>query len=466
MKISKLFINGKWVESNSNEYIKVENPATKEIIAEVVAANEVDVDEAVKGAKIALKTWKHTTINERIEYVKKIGDYFKENLDEITETVISELGSVVKTSKEVHVNAYLNNLDDYLRIAKNYEQIDHYDGYDVYKEPVGVVACITPWNFPFGQIAKKVFPALLMGNTIVLKPSQRTPLTALYFAKACEKINLPPGVFQLVTGRGSEVGNALAKHKDVNMISFTGSTDGGKELSQIGFESIKRLALELGGKSAAIFLKDTDYKKYIPIALNNVMPNTGQACSSKTRFVVPIEDKEIFEKIVVESTKNFIVGEPLDKNVDIGPLQSQKQFDKVQGYIELGKKEETLLYEGTAPNLPGYYVAPVVFTDVSPDAKIAQEEIFGPVVVIHYYEKIEEAIEIANNSIYGLHGMIFGDSKTALEIAREIDTGQIQINDSIRTHNAPFGGFKQSGIGREGGIYGLEEYIELKTIFN
>ncbi|NLW52527.1 MAG: aldehyde dehydrogenase family protein [Tissierellia bacterium] len=466
MEKYNLFLDGKWVDSKSNDWITVENPATKQVIAKVPASNEEDVNIAVEGAKKALTGWRKTSMEDRVKYVEKMLEYLEDKTDEITDVIIDELGSVVKITKQVHVNSYFDHIYDFINIAKEMDMVDRYDGYDVYKEPVGVVACLTPWNFPFGQIIKKIMPAFLMGNTVVLKPSQSTPLTAYYFARAAEYANLPAGVLQIVTGRGGEVGNVLATHKDVNMISFTGSTKGGKEVAKLGFDTVKRLALELGGKSPSIILEGADYKEAVKLTLYGVYPNTGQACSSKTRLLAPRKDKEELEGIVIELSKNFKYGDPRDQKNHFGPLINQNALDKVKKYIEIGKEEATLLYEGEYPDLEGYYVPPVAFTDVDNKSRIAQEEIFGPVVSIVYYDSVEEAIELANDTIYGLHALICGPEDKALEVAKEIQSGQIIINDGARTHRAPFGGYKQSGLGREGGIYGLEEYIELKTLFH
>lgn len=465
MRQYDLYLDGQWQKPITEDWINVENPANKEIIGQVPAAKEEDVNIAVKGAKEALDSWRNTPIEERIEYVEKMIEYFETHKDEIVQTVIKELGSASKVTEYIHFLQYIDNARNFVENARNLPMVDHYESYDVYRDAVGVVACLTPWNFPFGQIEKKVIPALLMGNTIVLKPSQKAPITAYYFAQAAHEANLPKGVLQLVTGRGAEVGNVLAKHPDINMISFTGSTKGGKEVALLGIDTMKRLALELGGKSAAIILEGADYDKAVKDALFGVFPNAGQACSSKTRLLAPRKDKEIIEELAIKHAKTYKFGDPTDPENDYGAIVSQQAYDKIMGYIELGKKEATLLYEGDYSNDTGYFIPPVIFTDVDNKSKIAQEEIFGPVLCIIYYDTIEEAIEIANDSIYGLHGQIAGPEEKALEVAKHIQSGQIIINNGIRTQNAPFGGYKQSGIGREGGKYGLEEYVELKTIF-
>lgn len=465
MKTYDLFIDGSYVKSSGDDWIIVENPATREEIAKVPSANEEDVNLAVMGAKKALSIWKETNIEDRIFKVEKMIEYFEHKADEIAETILLELGCVVKVNRTVHLNQYIDNAKDFIRIAKTMEMVDHHQGYDVYREPVGVVACLTPWNFPFGQVEKKVIPALLMGNTIVLKPSQKTPITAYYFVEAAIYAGLPAGVLQMVTGRGASVGNILAKHKDVNMISFTGSTKGGKEVAMLGLETVKRLALELGGKSASIILDGADYKKAVDATLSQVFPNAGQACSSKTRLLAPRKDREVIEKLVIEGAKTYKYGDPRNPENDYGAIISQDAHNKIVSYINLGKRELDLLYEGPWLEDRGYFIPPVVFTNVDNSHKLAQEEIFGPVLVITYYDTVQEAIEIANDSIYGLHGMIHGPEDKAIEVAKQIDAGQIIINDGLRTQNSPFGGYKQSGIGREGGIYGLEEYTELKTLF-
>lgn len=465
MKRHDLFINGEWTKAKTDEYIQVENPATKEIIAEVPACKDEDVNIAVEGAKKALHDWKNTDIKVRADYVEKMNEYFKANADEIADGIIDELGSVISVTKDWHVTSYFEHIEYYLDLARNMDLVDHYDDYDVVKEPVGVIAALTPWNFPFGQIIKKVLPALLMGNTVVLKPSQSAPLASYYFAQAAIEVGLPAGVLQLVTGRGGEVGNVLATHKDVNMVSFTGSTEGGKEVSKLGLDSIKRLQLELGGKSPALILEGADYEKAIKHALEQVYPNTGQACTSKTRIIAPRKDKEVIDKIVYDVSASYKYGDPRDEESQFGPLINENAYEKVMKYIELGKEEADLLFEGEYLDLPGYYVPPVAFTNVDNKSRIAQEEIFGPVVAIIYYDTVEEGIELSNETIYGLHAQIYGPEDKALEIASMIDAGAVKINYVSTTHNAPFGGFKQSGLGREGGKYGLEEYVELKTIF-
>lgn len=465
MDIYSLFIDGDWIENKFDDYIEVENPGTKEIIGKVPAAKEEDVNKAVEGALRAFPKWKNLEAEERIKYVQGMYEYFKKNVDEIAKTVHLELGCPPDFAKQRHVEGYFGNIENFIKLASEYEFTEFYEGYEIYKDPVGIIGALTPWNFPFGQIVKKVIPALLMGNVVILKPSQRTPLTAYFWAEAAHEVGLPDGVFQLVTGRGAEVGNILATHKDVDMISFTGSTKGGIEISKLAADTVKRVSLELGGKSPGILLEGADYKKALKSILGTVYLNMGQSCSAKTRLLAPRKDKEEIEKLLIDITQEFKFGSSQDETSDVGALQSKKQLDKVSGYVEVGKDEAQLLYQGQGYEGEGYYFPPTIFTEVDQNAKIAQEEIFGPVLSIIYYDDVDEAIKIANNTIYGLSGMIFGPEEEARKVAKEIRTGQLQINDAPFTHNAPFGGFKQSGIGREGSIYGLEEYVEIKTIF-
>ncbi len=465
MDIYSLFIDGDWIENKFDDYIEVENPGTKEIIGKVPAAKEEDVNKAVEGALRAFPKWKNLEAEERIKYVQGMYEYFKKNVDEIAKTVHLELGCPPDFAKQRHVEGYFGNIENFIKLASEYEFTEFYEGYEIYKDPVGIIGALTPWNFPFGQIVKKVIPALLMGNVVILKPSQRTPLTAYFWAEAAHEVGLPDGVFQLVTGRGAEVGNILATHKDVDMISFTGSTKGGIEISKLAADTVKRVSLELGGKSPGILLEGADYKKALKSILGTVYLNMGQSCSAKTRLLAPRKDKEEIEKLLIDITQEFKFGSSQDETSDVGALQSKKQLDKVSGYVEVGKDEAQLLHQGQGYEGEGYYFPPTIFTEVDQNAKIAQEEIFGPVLSIIYYDDVDEAIKIANNTIYGLSGMIFGPEEEARKVAKEIRTGQLQINDAPFTHNAPFGGFKQSGIGREGSIYGLEEYVEIKTIF-
>lgn len=466
MNFDKLYINGQWVKPHSKELIQVENPANKQIIGSVPAADEVDVNLAVAAAKEAFKTWQFSSLDERIRLINNLLNELKSKVDIMAETIVKELGCGISFAKNSHVLPYLDDIQNHLNIIGDYKFQEKHEDYIIFKEPVGVIAALTPWNYPLGQIIKKLTPVLLAGNTIVLKPSQKTPLIAFLLTEAIDRANFPKGVFNLVSGRGSEVGNLLARHKDIDMVTFTGSTKGGIEVSKLAAEDVKRISLELGGKSAAIVLKDADHRLALMKTLDKVYLNTGQSCSAYSRLLVPRDEKEEIENLILEMTKDYKFGDPADADRVIGPVSSKKQFDKVSYYINKGIEEGARLLLGEVPKeSKGYFIGPTVFTDVANDMEIAQNEIFGPVLCVIPYDTVEEAIEIANDSVYGLSGGVFGPEEKAFEVARQIRTGTIVINNGSQLHKAPFGGFKHSGIGREGGKYGLEEFLEIKTMF-
>lgn len=467
MEIRKLYINGEWVESEQKEWIEIENPATHEIIAKVPRGNKDDVNKAVAAAKQAFETWQYTSLETRVDLMKKVVAGLKSRRQELIETITKELGSPYKVSAEVHTDPFLLEADHYIKVASEFPYEQRRTTSVVRREPVGVVGGLTPWNFPLEQIEKKVVPALLAGNCVVLKPSQYTPLTAYILTEEIEKAGYPAGVFNLVTGRGGEVGNALATHEDVDMISFTGSTGAGREVARMALGNIKKIALELGGKSAAILLKGGDWENGIHAVLETVVPNAGQTCNALTRLLVPKDELSRAEEIIKEQLKEYKYGPAEDLSVTKGPLSSKKQFDRVKGYIELGIQEGARVVAGEIPEDNGsYYVDPVIFSDVTPDMRIAQEEIFGPVLVVLPYETEEEAVKIANDSIYGLAGAVFGPEEEANKVARQMKTGTVYVNEGQWDPASPFGGYKQSGLGREGGVEGYEEFLEIKTIYD
>lgn len=467
MEIRKLYINGEWVESEQQEWIEIENPATHEIIAKVPRGNKDDVNKAVAAAKQAFETWQYTSLETRVDLMKKVVAGLKSRRQELIETITKELGSPYKVSAEVHTDPFLLEADHYIKVASEFPYEQRRTTSVVRREPVGVVGGLTPWNFPLEQIEKKVVPALLAGNCVVLKPSQYTPLTAYILTEEIEKAGYPAGVFNLVTGRGGEVGNALATHEDVDMISFTGSTGAGREVARMALGNIKKIALELGGKSAAILLKGGDWENGIHAVLETVVPNAGQTCNALTRLLVPKDELSRAEEIIKEQLKEYKYGPAEDLSVTKGPLSSKKQFDRVKGYIELGIQEGARVVAGEIPEDNGsYYVDPVIFSDVTPDMRIAQEEIFGPVLVVLPYETEEEAVKIANDSIYGLAGAVFGPEEEANKVARQMKTGTVYVNEGQWDPASPFGGYKQSGLGREGGVEGYEEFLEIKTIYD
>lgn len=466
MNYQKIFINGQWIKPNAPEMIEVENPHNKTIIGSVPACNAKDVDLAVKAAKDALEGWKSTSKDERIDLVLDLVKELRSKEDEMVDIIVEELGSPRDYARNTHVVPYIDEMEYLTKVLKEYPLEEKHDGFKILKDPVGVVGAITPWNFPLGQVTKKLAPAFLSGSTIVLKPSQKTPLIAYSIAEAIDKVGFPKGVFNLVPGKGSDVGNPLATHEDIDLLTFTGSTNGGRELSKLAADDIKRVVLELGGKSPAVILEGIDYKEAVNDVLEKIYTNTGQSCTALSRLIVPNNEKENIEKMIVELTKDYKVGDPKDKDTDIGPLASKGQLDKVKGYIEKGLEEGAKMLLGDIPKESyGYYVNPVVFTDVTNDMTIARDEIFGPVLCLITYETVDEAIKIANDTDYGLSSAVFGKEKDAEMVGREIKAGDVRINTTSSNYKAPFGGAKHSGIGRESSKYGLEEFLEIKVLY-
>lgn len=467
MQYDKHYINGEWVEGKSGLFIEVENPADHSILAKVPRGNEEDVNIAVAAANEAFKTWQFVSLEERVDLMTKVVNGLKEKRAFLIDLITKELGSPKKVSRDVHVDPFIYEAENYIKIAKDFDYEKRLDEAIVRREPVGVVGALTPWNFPLEQIVKKVVPALLAGNCIVLKPSQFTPLTAYVLTEMIDKAGYPKGVYNLVAGRGGEVGNVLAKHENIDMISFTGSTAAGKEVAKMALDTIKKVALELGGKSATIVLEGADYDLAVQATLDTVYLNSGQTCNAMTRMLVPRNQLKVIEDVIVEHTKKYKFGDINGDDTDIATLSSEKQFNRVREYVKIGIEEKARLLIGNLPEKPekGYYVGPVVFSDVTRNMRIAQEEIFGPVLVVTAYDSVDEAIDIANDSIYGLAGAVFGPSDLANKVARKVRTGTIFVNDGEWDVNAPFGGYKQSGLGREGGKEGYEEFLEVKSIY-
>lgn len=459
--LNKIFLNGEFVESKSGKSLDVTSPIDLEILGQVPASNKEDVDLAVEYADKAALDWKNTSYEERKQYVNKFLDYLDRYKEEITDTVTKELGAPISKSMSTHVSGNINEMRSLVEIADKFEFIDHREGYDLVKEPVGIVACVTPWNYPLGQITKKVVPALLTGNTVILKPSSQTPFTGIWVAKAIEASGLPKGVFALITGKGSDLGDILAEHPHINMVTFTGSTKVGKELGSKAVSNMKRITLELGGKSPAVVLEGADLDLALDKVLGILTSNAGQTCSALTRLLIPESMKEEIEEKLVEKVKEYKVGNPYE-NVDMGPTQSKNQFEKISKYVKAGLDEGATMLYGKEPT--DMYIEPVIFTDVKNDMKIATDEIFGPVLSVITYRDVEEAIQISNDTKYGLSGAVFGPEDQAYKVAQRIKSGNVTVNAKEAVNNIPFGGYKYSGIGRENGLSGLEEFIELKSI--
>lgn len=466
MKKYQLFIDGKWVSSTGDKWIEVENPATKEIVGAVPRGNEADVDKAVAAAKAASESWAAKTPHERAEYLRRLADVIEKRKDDLCLTISNELGIPLKYAFDYHVGGAVREARYFADMAENYEYEQKTDCGMIRREPFGVVAGITPWNYPLDQATFKLFAAMAAGNTVVLKPSQNAPLCCCILAEAVEEAGFPAGVFNLVTGAGGEVGNAIALHKDIDALSFTGSTAGGIEVGRLALSTVKKITLELGGKSPLVVLKGADYAAAVADACSSAFMNTGQTCCAYTRMLIPESEKDEIEKLLTAEAAKYITGDPLDENTEVGPLISEKAFNKVKGYIEKGIAEGARLIAGEVPQSceNGYYVKPTIFMDVTNDMTIAREEIFGPVLSVITYKTGEEALAVANDTPYGLYGAVYGPADEALSFAKKIKAGGVHVNGAGGGLHMPFGGYKQSGIGREGGTFGFEDFLEIKSL--
>ncbi len=465
----KLYIDGAWVPSAGKGRIDVINPSTEEVIATVPEGTAEDVGRAVAAAKKAFECWAQTPVATRIELLKKIAAGLGARMKEIGETISSEVGMPIGLATAIQAGLPVANTNNFATLLESFQFEEQVGSSLVVREPVGVVACITPWNYPLHQIIGKVAPALAAGCTVVLKPSEVAPINAFLLAEVIDQAGVPKGVFNLVTGYGEPVGEAMASHPDVDMVSFTGSTRAGKRVSELAAQTVKRVTLELGGKSANVILEDADLEKAVTKGVGECYLNSGQTCSALTRMLVPRSRHDEAVAIAKRVAESFTVGPAFEASSKLGPLVSETQRERVRSYIEKGVKEGAKLVTGgpEAPeNLPkGYFVKPTVFANVRNDMTIAQEEIFGPVLSIIPYDDEEDAVRIANDSIYGLGGSVWsGDAERAKRVARRIRTGQVSINGGGFNPLAPFGGYKQSGHGREFGHHGLEEYLEIKSL--
>ena len=465
----KLYIDGAWVASSGNETIEVENPATEAVIATIPAGTAEDVDRAVQAAKAAFPAWAATTAEERGKYLARLQEAMTARMGEIAETIAREMGAPMKIASTVQAGLPLADLAGTAQLLADFPFEQEIANSRVVLEPMGVVGCITPWNYPLHQMMAKVAPALAAGCTVVLKQSEVAPLSTYVLAEAIHEIGLPAGVFNMVPGHGPVVGEAIAAHPDVDMVSFTGSTRAGKRVMEVGAGTVKKIALELGGKSANVILPDADLEKAVKTGVSNCYLNSGQTCTAWTRMLVHKDSYDQAVQLAAETAEAFTPGDPFDDNARLGPLVSKAQQDRVRGYIQKGIDEGARLVTGGAEQpeglAKGYYVRPTVFANVTSDMTIAQEEIFGPVLSIIAYEDEDDAARIANDSIYGLAGGVWaGDQDTAIAFARRIRTGQIDINGGRFNPIAPFGGFKQSGVGRELGKFGIEEFLQPKSL--
>ncbi len=465
----KVFIGGEWVEPEGTETIDVVNATTEEVMGTIPACTPGDADRAVRAARDAFDSWSQTSREKRAAYLEAIAAGLGERSDEIAATIAQELGMPLKLSRLIQAGLPTGQFAAMPKLMEEIAWEEEIGNSRVLREPVGVLGAITPWNYPLHQIACKVAPALAAGCTVVLKPSGVVPLNAFILAEVIEAAGLPAGVFNLVTGAGTVVGEEIAGHPGVDMVSFTGSTRAGRRVSELASATVKPVAMELGGKSPNVILDDADLERAVPDAVAKCFLNSGQTCSALTRMLVPREMLAEAERLAVKVAEAFTPGDPFEESTRLGPLVSDGQRERVRGYIEKGEAEGAkLLTGGAAPPEGldrGYFVRPTVFSEVTPEMTIAQEEIFGPVLAIQPYTDEDDAVRIANHTVYGLAGGVWSaDVERAIAVARRIRTGQIEINGGAFNPIAPFGGFKQSGHGRENGRYAIEEMLQVKSL--
>ena len=464
----KFYINGSWIEPNSVEQIEVLNPATEEVLGSITAGTKEDVDIAVEAAFEAFQTYSNFSKDQKIAIFESIIKEYEVRLSEMAEVISDEMGAPMWLSNVAQAASGLGHFKTTLNYLKSFEFEKDDDGFTLRKEPIGVVGMITPWNWPINQVSTKVASALAAGCTMVLKPSEISPFCAMLLAEILDSSSLPKGVFNLVNGYGPIVGAALSEHRSIDMMSFTGSTRAGIAVAQASAKNVKRVSQELGGKSANIILDDANIEKAVAAGVSHCFLNSGQSCNAPTRMLVSEKNYDLAVSVAKEVAEKTTVGDPKDENTRIGPISNKTQYEKILRLIQIGIDEGALLVTGGVErpeNLDkGYYVIPTVFANVTNDMTIAKEEIFGPVICLIKYSTEEEAIEIANDTEYGLAGYVQGEISHATEVARQIRAGQITINGGNRENAAPFGGYKMSGNGREHGRIGLEEFLETKAI--
>ena len=468
-EMHKFYINGKWVDSIGSETIDVVNPSNESVIGSVSAGTKEDIDAAVAAAKEAFNIFSFSSKEERIILLESIISEYEKRSDELARTISEEMGAPLWLSNVAQVTSGLSHFKDTLEVLKEFKFEGTENNYLVRKEPIGVIGMITPWNWPMNQMCTKVASAIASGCTMVLKPSEITPFCGIIFAEILDAARVPAGVFNLVNGMGPIVGAALSEHQDIDMMHFTGSTRAGVAVAIASAPTVKRVAQELGGKSANIILDDADIEKASGPRANHCFMNTGQSCNAPTRILVSSKNYEKAVEAAAAVANSTTVGSPEDEGVKIGPISNKVQYEKVQRLIQIGIDEGARLVAGGLGRpdgiTEGYFVKPIFFADVTNDMTIAKEEIFGPVLSILKYESEDEAIEIANDTEYGLAGYVqSGDEDHAKQVARRIRAGQISINGGSRGPAAPFGGFKTSGNGREHGLAGLSECLETKAI--
>lgn len=468
-----LFINGAWTSANRQKYREVINPATELPAGEFIQGDAADVDCAVWAARNAFKSWSQTSSQERARYIGAIAELMRSRRDELASVISQELGMPLHLALEVQVDGPIEGMLSYAAMASHMDDVDFIDNAMVVKDPIGVCAFINPWNYPLHQLVGKIAPALAAGCTMVVKPSEETPLHAFLLTEIIDQVGLPAGVFNLVTGPGTIVGEAMCTHPEVDMVSFTGSTGAGIRVAELAARSVKRVCQELGGKSPFIITADADLNAAVTHGVQDVMINSGQTCTALTRMLIPQSRYEEAVATAKKVAESLTIGDPTDATNFLGPMCSERQRNTVIDYIHKGVEEGARLVTGGVPQNGeedgefecGFYVRPTIFADVHNQMAIAQEEIFGPVLCMIPYESLNDAVEIANDSPFGLSGGVWAANKEeGLALARRLQTGQVFVNGGDFNYRAPFGGYKQSGNGREWGVSGLEEFIEKKAI--
>jgi len=467
-QVSQIYINGEFVEPHGTEVMTLVNPVTEQSVTQVRLADEIDTQRAIAAAKVAYVTFSKTSQAQRIQYLQQLHDAVKARSEQLIAVMIEEYGGTYAMASGT-VNRSVQSFLQAQELLRTYPFVRKAGRATVVMEPLGVVGLITPWNASYGFICNKMATAMAAGSTVVIKPSELSAAQTQLLTECLHDAGLPPGIFNIVTGRGDVVGAEITRHPDIAKISFTGSTLVGKTIARGAVDTMKRVTLELGGKSPNVILEDADLEKAIPLALIIGTFNSGQACLAGTRLIVPESRLDEVKAIIKRAAEQVVVGNPVDPQVQIGPMVTAKQYQRVENYIRLGIAEGAELVcggEGRPAGLDkGYFVKPTVFSGVTPEMTIAKEEIFGPVISILTYRSVEEAIEIANDTVYGLHAYVSSaDSDKARAVASQIVAGRIFINGIYDEPAAPFGGFKQSGLGREFGAYGLEAYLEPKAV--
>lgn len=468
--LQKFYINGKWVKPNSTKTMAVLNPATEDLIGEIILGNSEDVDIAVSAAKNAFNSFSKTSKNDRLELLNKIRQISEKRFEDLANAMTSEMGAPHRMAREAQADAAIGHLDGFIDALKKHEEKIVLSNSDVLlKEPIGVCGLITPWNWPINQITLKVLPVIATGCTCILKPSEHTPLSAMVYAEILDEAGVPDGVFNLVHGDGEGVGVSMSRHPDIEMMSFTGSKRGGKSVTIESAETVKKVTLELGGKSPNIVFADCDLDEKVKDSVNECMFNTGQSCDAPTRLLV---EKKCYDEVIdiaKKTAEEIKVGDPTLDGDHLGPLFDKIQFDRVQNMIQVGIDEgANILVGGLGKpdgHEKGWFVKPTIFSDVNNNMRVAQEEIFGPVLVIIPFDDEDEAIRIANDTPYGLAAYLqTGDKERAERVSRQLRAGGVHVNGGGYNYGSPFGGYKESGNGREGGDMGLEDYLETKAL--